>query len=261
MEADLPARLAANLKRLSVPAAARFKPFICLDCVDSTNSYLRRLIDRNPSDGLVVMSRTQTNGRGRLGRRWASLPGNLHLSVLRRMQESLEQSTLVPLLAGLALARAVHHVGGVVPSLKWPNDLLVGDKKLAGILVESASCWQMLGIGLNISTTEFPPEVAKIATSLALETDRTCDPVLVVAQFLLEFHELEVRFHRHPELPVNEYMRYFPYCGTAVRVQSANRIFDGRIQGVSPDGALVVLTSEAGEVKVRSGEVIHVRSR
>ena len=144
-------------------------PILNLDVLDSTNAHLRRLAAEHTPLWTVVLAARQERGRGRVGRTWQSPLGNLHLSVLLP-PPSTERLTLVPLLLAVAVQQALADLG-VAARLKWPNDLLVGDHKVAGILVETAFGGVppgalVAGIGINVATV--PPGVA-LATSLRRE--------------------------------------------------------------------------------------------
>jgi len=253
----------AALGRLSPTGAARVADLVWLDEIDSTNGEAWRRHEAGQGDGTLVVAERQTGGRGRLGRRWSSPPGNLHLSLLRRMVEPLAQASVMSLLAGVAACQAVTAVTGLRPHLKWPNDLLVGERKLAGILVEAREGWQVVGIGLNANARidHLAPEVADIATTLCRETGRTWDLHELAAHFLAGFLRLEEEFLRTRVLPVDLYMQYFPYVGACVVVHLAGGELAATIRGVGDDGALLIESEEGIAKRVTSGEVIHVRPR
>ncbi len=216
--------------------------------VDSTNRVLREMARRGAPEGTAVVAERQTSGRGRLDRAWHSPAGGLYLSVL------LEPVPLLSLRLGVAAARAVELACGFGPELKWPNDLLSpGDgKKLGGILVEMEGPWAVAGLGINVETEEFPPEIASVATSLRLlghrvKRDDLC-PVL-----LRELDEL----YRAPF----RLAYYEARCGTlgrSVSVETSTGVVTGVARRLDHDGGLVVET-DSGEVRVLSGDVLHLR--
>ena len=148
----------------------------CFDTIDSTNTYLKRAALEGAADGTVVLAAYQTAGRGRMTRSFESPKGKgLYLSVLLRPQLQPEQLLPVTALVGVAVCDAVECVCGVRPGLKWPNDPVLGNRKLCGILTElvldaAGRPCVVLGIGINVSQTteDFSPEVAELATSLLL---------------------------------------------------------------------------------------------
>jgi BirA family biotin operon repressor/biotin-[acetyl-CoA-carboxylase] ligase len=259
------ASLSARLKACSPAAAERFPSFLHLDVADSTNERLLNLPPADRRDGLVASAQVQTSGRGRLGRTWVSPQGNLHLSFLRRIVEPIERAGIVSLLAGIALCRALRRVSEIPACVKWPNDVMAGDRKVAGILLEARDGWQVVGVGVNVTTTraDLGPELRETATTLLDEGGQRVPPVAVAAEFLSEFHPLEQAFLRSFSLPVAEYLALFPWIGAEVTVAAPGdrRESGGRISGVAEDGALLLTSARGEEIRVTSGEVLHVRKR
>lgn len=246
----------------------------------STNTVAMNLGQEKAPQGTVVVAETQTAGRGRSGRQWYSPPGkNLYCSVILRAMPSPDQVTgwlgWIPLIAGLATASAVHTTAVLQPSVKWPNDILVGKRKLGGILCESAGLgsarpFVVVGIGLNVNLLrhEFPEDLRKLATSMAIEADRPFDRAAVLATLLLE---LETRCDaflagRYREL-LNEYLLRSSTVGRQVRIDLAHgEPVEGYADSILPDGSLrVVRKGRSGRrgndsaVTVRAGDVLHVR--
>jgi BirA family biotin operon repressor/biotin-[acetyl-CoA-carboxylase] ligase len=146
--------------------------------IGSTNTALLEAAGNNAPEGTVYLADEQTAGRGRGGHTWHSAPGDgLYLSVLVQPPVLLEHALHLSLTTGLAAKQAIHEITGVSVDIRWPNDLLVGEKKLGGILVETAVepgpnpmlRYAVIGIGINVSQRDFPSELATLATSLALE--------------------------------------------------------------------------------------------
>lgn len=242
-------------------ARERFPHVAVVEAVTSSNGVLWDMLKAGYGDGTVVIAQSQTGGRGRLGRTWESPPGNLYMSVLRRMAETPEKAAIVSLLAGIAVAQSVASVAGVSPALKWPNDVLVGSRKLAGILLEARDDWQVVGIGLNVNCTldSLGPELSSVATTLLAETGRTHDLASLSGGVLNVFAELEAQFAQDKQLPVEKFTNYFPFLGTRVQVQLDGRTLEGSIESVEPDGTLVLIDDLNLRHKVSSGEVKHVR--
>jgi len=154
--------------------------------VSSTNELARELALEGAAHGTVVLADSQSHGKGRLGRQWHSPPGlNIYMSVILRPSQYPVIGTspgLVPLLAGLSVLYALRECTGLVASLKWPNDIIAGDRKLGGILLEARSRGggmdhAILGMGINVNSNhgDFPPELKGAATSLLMETGRKQD--------------------------------------------------------------------------------------
>lgn len=144
-----------------------------LDVCDSTNDEAARLAARGATHGTIVIAHAQRKGRGRQGRSWFSPPGeNLYLSCVLRPSLAPPLVPPLTLAAGLGVADTIHSLGAR-PTLKWPNDVMLGGRKLAGILTEMSTRGHRVehvvtGIGVNLATRAFPPELAQVATSLVL---------------------------------------------------------------------------------------------
>ena len=203
----------------------------------------------------------QTAGRGRLGRTWTAPPGSsLLLSVLLRPGLGPERLHLATAVVALAAAAAVDDVAGFRPGLKWPNDLVVDDRKLAGVLAEAdlsdpAAPAVVVGIGINVNwPDELPPDLAVIATAVnhvaghPVERDRLLDAFL---------SELDDRYGNWTAV-ASEYRRSCTTIGRAVRVELADETFTGTGADVDDDGHLLVDIGMCLRT-VTAGDVIHLR--
>jgi len=244
-----------------------------LDEVPSTNTAAAELARENAPHGTVVVAGCQTAGRGRLGRHWHSPSGkNLYCSVLLRALPAGEQQahwlSWIPLLAALAVCRAVQVVTSLKPSVKWPNDILAGDRKLGGVLCESSGVGTThaavivgIGVNVNIREDEFPDELRPIATSLLIEARQPWDRAALLAALLLE---LETRYEslqagRHGDIR-QEYMLRCATIGRRVRIELAHgESMDGTAESIQPDGSLRVVRDDGTLADVRTGDVIHLR--
>jgi BirA family biotin operon repressor/biotin-[acetyl-CoA-carboxylase] ligase len=141
------------------------------DSLDSTMKAAAALADAACPSGTVVGADTQTAGQGRLGRQWHSPSGTgLYFTVVLRLKVPAEELPVVTLALGLAVKDAVELFAGVTADLRWPNDVMVNGRKLAGILTVLHNGAVLAGIGINVGQAEFPPELATLATSLRIET-------------------------------------------------------------------------------------------
>ena len=221
----------------------------------STNDVAGVLAEQDASEGLVVAADRQTAGRGRLGRSWASPAGaGIYASVVLR--PSSPAATLVTIAAGVAVAEGIRSATGLAVLLKWPNDVQVGQRKLAGILAEAAASHIVLGIGINVQPGAYPPDVAARATSIEAELGRPVDRGLVLAECLAalgsRYRELEQGRGR---LVVEAWRaRASPMLGRRVEWEAAGVRQTGIAENIDEDGALIVKTS-AGAFRIRSGEV------
>jgi len=161
------------------------------DTVDSTQAVLARLAGDGAAEGTVVTARHQTAGRGRRGRQWWDTPGeSVLMSVLLQPSLPTAQAPQLSLVAGLAVAEALAAAAGVAAQIRWPNDVLVGGRKVCGVLPEAVSRGDgrighvLLGIGINVDQSEFPPDLRHAATSLRLVTGTAHDQRQLLAAVL-----------------------------------------------------------------------------
>jgi len=247
-----------------------------IDTVDSTQSVAFALAERGAPDGTVVVADQQSAGRGRRGRTWRAPAGtSLLASILVRPR--LPQSLLatLSLTTAVATAEALRRVASVATRVKWPNDVLVGGKKIAGILLESristvvsepgrtllapppveadlkAPVTTAIGIGVNLGQREFPPDLAASATSVALETGRAPDRETMLAALLEEFDVWRRRLEGEGFGPVRERWRMLSdTLGRRVTVDDVS----GVATDLDADGALLIDVGDA-IARVIAGEI------
>jgi BirA family biotin operon repressor/biotin-[acetyl-CoA-carboxylase] ligase len=236
-----------------------------VEAAESTNALASERARSGAAEGLVVVAEHQTAGRGRLDRVWVTPPrAALTFSAVLRPPLPVRRWPWLPLLTGLAVLDGVETAGGPRCRLKWPNDVMYDDRKLAGILAERvdtpAGPAAVVGIGLNVSTDidELPVETA---TSLALSGAGHVDRSVLLASVLAA---LGVRYRRWTTEPGGgpglrgEYERSCSTIGRRVRVELPTGRLEGTAAGVDPDGGLVV-EGASGRVTVSAGDVVHVR--
>lgn len=233
------------------------------DEIDSTNTWLATKAAEGAPEGLVAIADFQSAGRGRLDRRWESPPGaSLLCSILLRPDVGPDQLQLVVACVALAARAALVRLSGVRPDLKWPNDLIVKNAKIAGLLAEIVSVDDRLavvvGIGVNL-THEGPAEV--LSTNVRAESG-----VTIAAPALLDIvlEELEMRRALLDNLDGqsalrDEYRRALVTLGQNVRVERTHDVIIGRAQSVDEYGQLLVLVNDE-EIAISVGDVIHVRA-
>ena len=228
-----------------------------LGTVGSTMTEAARWAADGAPHGALVTARRQTEGRGRHGRRWSDHGRSLLVTLVLRPGLPPDRLGLVPLAAGLAVAEAAGTFG-IHALVKWPNDVRVGGRKLAGVLAEAShggGATVLLGIGLNVAQTEFPAGLS--ATSLALESGRPVDRLAPLAPLLDRLgHRLDQAEADGAGLVAAVEARMEGVgAGVAVRDPASGRpLVSGAVGGLEPDGALRVLTAE-GPRPVHAGEV------
>jgi len=242
-----------------------------IEAVASTGSTNADLLARGGREGQVLVAERQTAGRGRAGRTWVSLPGtSLTFSVLLRPASVPPAARgWLPLLTGVAVAAAVRSAAGVAAVLKWPNDVLVGERKLAGILAEQTPAGDavVVGVGLNVATRSAALPVSPTglpATSLLVEgADVAREKLLIEILSSLEREYLAFRANPDPAR-CGLLAAYRAACGTlgrAVRVElPAGRVLTGTAENIDANGRLLVRPAEGtAAIAVSAGDVIHLR--
>jgi len=264
---DEPDRLSGTEIRARLGETERLgRELVCFERIDSTNAYLKRAASQGAPDGTVAVADEQTGGRGRRGRGFLSLPGKgVYLSVLLR--PPLEPGRMLPLTGFVAVAvcSAVERVAQVRPQIKWTNDLILGGKKLCGILTElsvegesGALQYVVLGVGVNVAHTreDFTGELADIATSLAIETGRTVSRAALAAAMIEELDALYSALLRGETRPwLDAYRRDCLTIGREVRLLWQDEQEKVRAVGVDDDLGLEVVREDGTRDVIRTGEV------
>ncbi len=228
--------------------------------LSSTNDVADRLAGSGALDGTTVVAEQQTAGRGRLGRTWFSPPGaGLYASVIVRVDAAFPVP-LVSLTAGLAFAEGARAATHLPVDIKWPNDLVIGRRKLAGILTEasgsSAFAYVVVGVGINLHPAAYPPEIADRATCIETELGRPVDRGLVLAECLASFSEWITRLRGGQSAEMlDRWRRLSPSShGARVEYTSQGSPTAGTTVGIDVDGALLV-ESRNGVERIVAGEV------
>ncbi len=240
------------------------KQYIFETELPSTNSYLSDMPLRDCSDGMVVVADKQTAGRGRMQREWYSPAGaNLHFSILLQPKRSISEIPQLTLLAALAVVKALDSaVPQVRADIKWPNDILVGGRKLAGILCEmqaEADAVQKvilgMGINVNLATKDFPAILRKLATSLRIEAGVAISRPHLMGEVL---NSLDAHYRKWLEEGLDPFLPELRdrllLVGKRVRVKAMGRDVAGVVQGLSREGGLIIKDGTKTET-VFSGEV------
>lgn len=235
------------------------------DSIDSTNTQCKRLAMDGAADGTVVIAEQQTAGRGRKGCSFQSPQGlGLYLSILWRPQ--CEPTQLLPLtsLAAVAVSRAIERVTGEAAAIKWPNDLLLREKKIAGILTEMALegesgqiDYVVLGIGINVHQTEsdFTPDVAAMASSLDAVLGRKVSRPQLAAALMEELDILRREIMWQPECYRETYSKRCITVGRTVQLLRGEERCTAQAIGIDEQFGLIVQHGDGTQETVRSGEV------
>ena len=233
------------------------------DTIDSTNTEAKRLAAKGAPHGTVLIADHQNGGRGRMGRSFHSPKGvGLYLSVLLRPKCPARELMHLTCATAVAACDAVEQATGLHPGIKWTNDLVIGRKKLGGILTELSLGadgkmeYAIIGIGINCSqnANDFPEEIANIATSLSLSTGQTIDRASVAAALVKALAAMAENLHKPAEF-LNRYRANCITLGQEISLVRGEEIRHGRALDIDAQGALLVEFPDGHTEAVNSGEV------
>jgi len=236
-----------------------------LKSVDSTNDFAKSLVMREGEEvnGTLVIADEQTKGKGRLRRGWVSLRGGVYLSLILK-QKNVENVSLLSVLSALPAARAIGKYGFGC-AIRWPNDLMVGPKKIGGILGELVTrennYFAIVGIGINsnLDVSRFPKELEDSATSIKNELGTEVSNTELIERIIDEYKSFYIPYSRgeHKNL-LEEYKELSIILGKHVVVKSTDETTEGRALDIAEDGALVMGVDNT-EKKVLEGDVLECR--
>jgi BirA family biotin operon repressor/biotin-[acetyl-CoA-carboxylase] ligase len=262
--------LVMNTDRLSdveigMNVAAKFigKKLLVFDEIDSTNNEAKRMAENGAAEGTLVISDSQTAGKGRRGRSWSSPKGSsIYMTLLLRPKLSPQYASMLTLAAAMAVRAALSDAAGVESMIKWPNDLVVNGRKICGILTEMSADpddinYVVIGIGINVNMKEFPQDIEKTATSVCMEKGKPADRNRIIAAFCNYFENYYERFLKGcgMKLLMDEYNKYLINTGRTIRVLDPAGEYTGISSGINDNGELIVKKEDGTFVTVMSGEV------
>lgn len=237
---------------------------IHLNTVDSTNTYAKKLAQQGAPEGTVIIADEQTGGRGRLGRRFSSPAGlGLYLTVILRPNCPPRELMHLTCAVGLAASDAVEIAAGITPGIKWTNDLVVGKRKLGGILTELSTDpvtklvdYAIVGIGINCcqQADDFPSEIRDIATSLRL-SDCPADRTALAAALIDRLYQMSRSLRSGKSDTMARFTRRCVTIGQEISIVRGDVVCHGKALDVDPDGALVVQMPDGSRHAIASGEV------
>ena len=237
--------------------------------VDSTNELASSLSKENKiGSGTVIIADQQENGKGRLGRKWISPPGsNIYMSILIKPKILPKDAAFLTLISAVACTVALTKTTGLKISIKWPNDLMVSDKKVGGILTEVRSesgriktAIIGLGINVNINGNDFPAEIRDIATSLKEESGIYYSRTDIIVRILKEFELWYQSFSQNGKAPViKKWRELSSTSGKMVRVATAIETFSGLAEDIDDEGRLILRLPSGDIKKISSGDVTLLR--
>ncbi len=238
--------------------------------VDSTNTLARELSIKGVKNGSVVISDYQEKGRGRNGKIWTSPCGcNIYMSIILKPKFSPEVAQGMTILAAVSVADAIAEVASLKPQIKWPNDILIGSKKVSGILTEMSTQNMIIehiivGIGINVNAEENDMEdgIKNIATSLLIESKKTdgftglLNRNKLITSILNKFDKYyEMFLSTGLSSVLQHYQKYFNMIGKEIEINIKDKRVKGQVVGIDSKGALLLKTGENELEKVVSGEI------
>jgi BirA family biotin operon repressor/biotin-[acetyl-CoA-carboxylase] ligase len=244
------------------------RSFLYLETVDSTNLKARALAREGAVEGSVVVADSQTGGRGRMRRTWVSPSGvNLYCSIVLRPPVPSVRVPEIPLVAAAAIHSAIEReYPGLRISIKWPNDIVIGGRKLCGILCEMESepdftHFVVVGFGLNVNLDPVPAELQGIASSIAIESGGPSSRARLLAAVLNRFEQLYLEWAAREDLGflLPYFQEHAWLKGKELRIEQFDRILTGTEAGMTPQGQLLLRGEDGTVTAVTSGEA-HLRS-
>lgn len=235
--------------------------------VDSTNATAMDLAQQGAPEGIVVLADQQLRGRGRGNRSWHSPAGvGIYCSIVLRPKISPAMAQLITLMTAVSIVKAIALKTGLSPRIKWPNDILINDKKVAGILLESKVSgatmeYAVIGFGINVNhtATDLPREVRVEAGSLFMELNELVDRSSLVIQI---FSELERLYHRLQQddftVILEQWRHYSSTLGKHVRIWQKNEATEGIAVDLTKEGGLIVRAKAGNQIVVHAGDVEHL---
>ena len=235
------------------------------DVTDSTNLRIKQAGDEGAPHGTLAVADRQTAGRGRRGRTWESPAGSsIYMSILLRPEIAPNKASMLTLVMALSVVEGIQECIGNDRDIqiKWPNDIIINGKKLAGILTEMSSQIDYInhvtvGVGINVNTTDFPKEIAQTATSLRIECGHTVKRAPVIAAVMEWWEENYETFLETEDLSglLDRYNALLVNCDRDVQIIGAKETYQAHAIGIDHTGELIVRREDGSIEKINAGEV------
>lgn len=245
------------------------KKVVSYHSVKSTNIVASELASVGEGEGTIVTAETQTKGKGRLGRKWHSPEkSGIYLSIILKPKFKPEKAPGLSIMTAVALADTCKSFTGANVQIKWPNDLLLNSKKVAGILTELSADknkieYVIIGVGINLNqkSDDFPEELRKTATSIRRINKRKVDRILFLKKFLYQFEKQYLSYQKYQLKAVQKKVRsYSSLIGSKVKLAQGNSIIEGVAVQIDESGALIVNNGEK-DIRINSGEVTVIKEK
>ncbi|MFC1670015.1 biotin--[acetyl-CoA-carboxylase] ligase [Spirochaetota bacterium] len=234
------------------------------ESIDSTNIKAKELANEGHQEGTVIIADSQSKGKGRKGRHWFS-PGKtgIYMSLILKPPIIPSEAQKITLITAVAIAEVLKYYAGIDVRIKWPNDILVNNKKLAGILTEINTTkdsinYIIVGMGINVNTPleSMPSEIRDIATSILIETNKEMEKWDIVKVILESFERYYNKFLNNGFADIlEEWKRLSQIMGSKIKVDLEKGSIEGEVVEVDKDGFLIIRDSDGNDEKIIAGDV------
>lgn len=257
----------SELKNILKDSKTIGRNIIYFETLNSTNTYAMGLSEKGCEDGTIIIANSQSSGRGRFNRSWLSPPNkNLYMSIILKPCVSSRDASILSIMTAVACINGLRRISNIETSIKWPNDILVKDRKLGGILIETKYenkkvSIAIIGIGINVNfrSYEMPDEIRAIATSLEEETGLYYSRTEVASKILIELDVWYNLFlNGDKETIIKEWLRFSSTIGKYIKVKIGDSIHSGTAIGIDDEGRLL-LKNGSNVIKISSGDVTVIR--
>lgn len=234
--------------------------------IDTTQNFAMEIATKNNTNGTIIIAKKQTGGRGRMKRKWKSPVGGIWMSIIIHPKFDVSFTTLVPIAISLALCMAIEKILKIKPELKWPNDVTIKGKKVAGVLVDASIVsneieYMIIGIGINfkIKPTELANAIKKTPNFYGVTTlvKKDVNSLPLFHQFLYELENIfQLIDSKHIKKIVNQWTKRSSTLGRNVSIVTENGKINGKALKIDSDGALIISKGKKIE-KILAGDIIH----
>ena len=225
--------------------------------LDSTNIKAREFAKKGKFDSVILAER-QTKGKGRFKRQWFSDFGGLYMTIIIKIKD-VDKAKYLTFIAAVSTAKTIRNITGLNALVKWPNDVLIDDRKICGILTETISGrenYALIGIGANINQKKFPANISDKATSLFLKTNKRYNIKKISNLIMKEFNKLYSQYKKNNhEKIIAEWKRYSHTLGRKIKAKTMNRTYIGKAVGIDNDLNLILRLKNGKMQKITEGDI------
>ena len=207
--------------------------------ISSTNNEAKKHLDKNDQHGYVIITKNQTNGRGRRNNKWFSIPNkSLTFSIIIN-KHKIKNNQLLSIIPAIAITNAIKKVSNIQCAIKWPNDIILNNKKIGGILIETKFDYIVIGIGLNVNEkhNELNTQIEKSSSSLKNNNSEEIKLELLLATIL---NELEKSFEAEEKHLVNQWTKYCNHINQNIQFHEKNKLISGLFTGINQNGQAII---------------------